>query len=138
MKKPIVLVVLVVLGFGVFLGGVAFAEQAALPAEPAPVPVDPKAEELRKTCVDAMNANPEFAKSIVLTADKQIDQRTINAQLDAAKHIAKNKQSVILAYAAMWIIATLFVVFLWRRQQALKLEILQLRKDLDAAAKEAK
>jgi hypothetical protein len=134
MKK---LIILVVLGFCVAVSGVAVAEQAALP-EPATAPVDPQADANRKACVDAMNANPEFARSIVLTADKQSDQRTIDAHVSTAKHIAKNQTHVILAYAAMWIIATLFVVFLWRRQQLLKLEILQLRKDLDAAAKESK
>jgi CcmD family protein len=41
---------------------------------------------------------------------------------------------VILAYAAMWVIAAGFVLFLWRRQQALRSEIERLRRDLDAAA----
>jgi len=84
-----------------------------------------------------MNADPAFAKSIVDTVDKQSDQRTIDAHNDAAYHVAKNEKHVIIAYAAMWAIAALFVVFLWRRQQALKTEIAQLRKDLDAAAKGA-
>ena len=111
MKKLIVLLVLVI-------GNVAIADEAA-----------------RKTCVAAMNANPEFAKSIVATADKQIDARTIAAHEQAANNIAENERHVLLAYAAMWIIAALFVVYLWRRQQALRLEIAQLRKDLDAAGK---
>ena len=82
-----------------------------------------------------MNADPEFAKSIVATVDKQIDQQTIDAHVDAPRSTSpKNEQHVIFAYAAMWIVAALFVVFLWRRQQALKAEIAQLRKDLDAAA----
>ena len=89
----------------------------------------------RQTCVDAMNADPEFARSIVVTVDKQIDAKTIKAHEDAAQHIAENETHVLLAYAAMWICAALFVVFLWRRQQALKAEIAQLRRDLDAAGK---
>jgi CcmD family protein len=40
---------------------------------------------------------------------------------------------VIYAYAAMWIIAAGFVVFLWRRQRGLEAEIEHLRRDLDAA-----
>lgn len=89
----------------------------------------------RQACTDAMNADPEFAKSIIATVDKQLDQKTIDAHTQAAAQVAENERHVILAYAAMWIIAALFVVFLWRRQQALKVEIAQLKRDLDAAAK---
>jgi len=95
----------------------------------------PDAAAKRQICVDAMNADPEFARSIVVTVDKQIDAKTIKAHEDAAQHIAENETHVLLAYAAMWICAALFVVFLWRRQQALKAEIAQLRRDLDAAGK---
>ena len=91
----------------------------------------------RKACTEAMNADPTFAKSIIETVDKQIDQKTIDAHNEAAYRIAKNEKHVIIAYAAMWIIAALFVIFLWRRQQSLKSEIAQLRRDLDAAAKES-
>lgn len=123
MTKLIFLVVLV-------LSSSAAADQVAVPAPPAAAD-----DALRKTCVDAMNADPAFAKSIAATVDKQIDQKTIDAHKDAAYHIEKNKKHVILAYAAMWVIAALFVAFLWRRQQGLKGEIDQLRKDLDAAGK---
>jgi hypothetical protein len=43
---------------------------------------------------------------------------------------------VILAYAAMWVVAALFLMFLWRRQVALRTELARLQKDLDAAIKE--
>jgi len=56
----------------------------------------------------------------------------------AALVIAKNEKHVILAYAAMWVIAAAFLMFLWRRQQALKGEIAQLKSDLDAAVKDGK
>jgi C4-dicarboxylate-specific signal transduction histidine kinase len=109
------------------LGGVAFAEGAGAPAAAA----------LRQTCVDAMNADPAFAKSIEETVDKQLEQRTLEAHQDAEHHIQKNERHVFIAYAAMWVIAALFVVFLWRRQVALQREIVGLRKDLEAAAKES-
>lgn len=127
MNKLFVLVILVI-------GNVAAAEAPASPPVPPPAP-SAETEAARKTCVAAMNANPDFAKSIVATADKQIDARTIAAHEQAAANIAENERHVLLAYAAMWIIAALFVVYLWRRQQALRLEIAQLRKDLDAAGK---
>jgi len=103
-------------------------------------PVPPAPADLRQTCVDAMNADPTFAKAIVETADKKENRTrgdiTLQAHQDAADHIAKNERHVILAYAAMWVVAALFVLFLWRRQQGLKIEIARLQKDLAAAAKE--
>jgi hypothetical protein len=96
----------------------------------------PDVSAARKACAEAMNADPEFARSIVATVDKQIDQRTIDAHTQANAFIEKNERHVLLAYGAMWIIAALFVAFLWLRQQKLRAEITQLRKDLDAAGKE--
>jgi hypothetical protein len=104
---------------------------------------------LRKTCVDAMNADPKFADAIVKTAEFQIHEQvnkdqvvkdtciieTMRAEQD---RIARNKLHVILAYGAMWLVAAGFVVFLWRRQQRLTAEIASLRRDLEAAAKDTK
>ena len=112
--KKLILVLLV--GFA----GVAYAD--ATPQEQA--------------CYDLANKDPAFAKSLLSTVDKQLDQQTIDAHNDAFHHIQKNESQVIYAYAAMWVIAAAFVVFLWRRQQALRTEIAQLRRDLAAAAKE--
>jgi hypothetical protein len=120
---------------------------------PAPAPSAPTGSEpsdggaLRKTCVDAMNANESFARSIVQTALQKeavfikamcegVD--TIKAHQEAASDIEKNKRHVIGAYAAMWVIAGLFLLYLLQRQQRLKAEIAQLRRDLDAAAKDGK
>jgi len=103
----------------------------------APVP-PPPASEARQACTKAMNEDPEFAKSIVATADKSIDQRTIDAHNAAAAQIAENERHVVYAYAAMWILAALFVGFLWYRQQMLKAELAAVRRELDAAAKDSK
>jgi len=91
----------------------------------------------KQACVDAMNKDPQFAKLVLSTVDKQIDQQTIDAHNDAFHHIQKNEAHVIYAYAAMWVLAAAFVVFLWRRQQHLRGEIAQLRSELAAAAKES-
>lgn len=117
---------------------------AAPKADPAADPVSPSpigdAAALRKICTDAMNADETFAAKIVEIADKDAAQKRL--ALDLAQHekaaaaISKNERHVIMAYAAMWIVAALFVMFLWRRQQALKGEIAQLRRDLDAASKD--
>jgi hypothetical protein len=119
------LILIVVIGFA----GIASAQTPGPPAPPS---------EAAKACADAMNADPNFAKSIVATVDKQIDQRTIDAHNMAAAQIAENERHVIYAYAAMWILAALFVGFLWYRQQMLKAELAALRRELDAATKESK
>lgn len=110
-------------------------------------PVDPAA---RKSCVDAMNADPRFADAIIRTAEMKIapdkiqreqllkDGQTIGIHEAHNAWVAKNQRHVIMAYAAMWLIAAGFVLFLWRRQQRLVGEIQQLRKDLDAATKDDK
>jgi len=87
---------------------------------------------LRKTCSDAMNKDPSFASSIIKVANED----TARMHIEAADRIARNEQHVIAAYAAMWIAAVLFLVFLWRRQQGLKGQIERLSKDLEAALKD--
>jgi ferric-dicitrate binding protein FerR (iron transport regulator) len=104
-------------------------------------PIDPaKAAELRKTCTDAMNADPAFAKGIVAVADENAqharDEATRKAHDDAEEHIAKNERHVVYAYSALWVIAAAFVIFLWLRQQKLNAEIVHLRADLAAAIKQ--
>lgn len=113
--------ILIVMG----LCGVAAAQEAQ--RSPA---------ELRQICADAMNADPTFKQAIQLSIDKQADQKVIEAHEDALHHVQKDERHVILAYAAMWIVAAGFVVFLWRRQRGLVAQIAQLRKDLEAHAKE--
>jgi hypothetical protein len=129
MKKLVLLLLLV-------LSGTALADEPAMPSERPGHPTY-NASDARKACTDAMNADPVFAQDIIATVDKQIDAKTIQAHEDASHHIQKNEKHVIYAYAAMWIVAALLVAFLWMRQQALKSEIAQLRKDLEATAKES-
>jgi hypothetical protein len=91
----------------------------------------------KQMCVDAMNADPAFAQAALATWDKTLDARTIQAHKDAFHHIQKNESQVIYAYAAMWVIAAGFLLFLWRRQQGLRGEIAQLKSELAAATKES-
>jgi len=135
---------LVVAGFaGAALAQPSTAEpappSAAAPAPPPPAAA-PAPSDARKACAEAMNADPKFAAEIVKVADekaaKQRDDDTVKAHQDAVAHVEKNERHVIYAYASMWIIAAAFVIFLWRRQLALKGEIANLRRDLDAAAHE--
>jgi hypothetical protein len=118
------------------IGSAAPPAAAAPPSEPAPPA--PAAKTPREVCAEAMNSDPTFAQSILATLGKNVDQEIVKAHQDANFHVQKNERHVILAYAALWVIAAAFVMFLWRRQQALKAEIALLRKDLEAAAKEPK
>jgi hypothetical protein len=106
-------------------------------------------------CIDAIAKDPRLAKELgdaALGADTAAKQR---AELDkeagerrsqqdretreqTTRQIALDQRQVILAYAALWVIAAGFVVFLWRKQGALKAEIASLRRELEDAAKDAK
>jgi hypothetical protein len=111
------------------------------PPEPPPTNPAPDAA-ARKACTDAMNADPTFEKTIVDIADRKAAELRLQADQEqhqkAASAVEKNQKHVIMAYAAMWIIAAGFVMFLWRRQQALRGEIAGLKADLDAAIKDGK
>jgi hypothetical protein len=124
---------------------------SAAPAPaPAPAPADPTPNPAaRKACVDAMNADPKFADSIIKVAENKLQDKmnseqvlkdlcTLRDHQQSQDDVAKNKRHVLMAYIAMWLVAVFFVLFLWKKHQALKLEIAQLRKDLDAATKDGK
>jgi hypothetical protein len=130
--KKLILIMLLVGGVAAAQGSGAASMPAPPPADPVPVPTRTPAE-LHQICADAMNADPVFAKSIVLTADKQIDEKTIKAHDDAIKKIAQEDAHVIYAYAALWVIIAVLVAFMWMRQQKLKSEIAALRRDLTKA-----
>jgi len=98
----------------------------ALPAPRSPA-------ELRQVCTNAMNADPVFPRSILVTADKQIDEKTIKAHGDAIKKIAQEEGHVIYAYAALLVLVALLVAFIWMRQQRLRTEIAALRRNLTKA-----
>ncbi len=127
--KKLALVVLVML-CGVAAADGSNGGSAATPTGNNFMPRVPEPVDNHAACVAAMNKDPEFAKSIILTADKQIDQQTIAAHEDALHHIQKNESHVIYAYAALWVIAALLLAYLFMRQQALKAEIAALRTDL--------
>jgi hypothetical protein len=121
-------------------GPAAAVPSSAGPPGPAATAPSPAAsgDAARAACTAALNADPKFAAEIIKVADDRASQQrdldTIAAHTDANLHVQKNQQHVIYAYAAMWIVAAGFVIFLWRRQEALKSEIAGLRRELDAAS----
>lgn len=115
-----------------------------MPDFPMPAGVKPT-----KVCLDEMDKDPTFANYIIKRTEKKLgdklnaeqvlkDQCTLKGHTDAQEDVARNQKHVLMAYIAMWLVAAGFVLFLWRRQQALKLEIAQLRRDLDDATKDGK
>jgi len=116
---------------------VAFAGAAFAQSNGSAAPGDARA-----ACTAAMNADPAFAAAIVKTADDKAalarDEAVLATHKEAALRVQTNEKHVIYAYAAMWIVAAGFVIFLWRRQEALKSEIAGLRRELEAAADDSK
>ena len=141
MTKSFVLLALFVPALAFAQPGSAGSASDAGSAAPVAAPAPP-APDLRKVCADAMNADPSFEKKIVEIADKKAAEERLRLDLEqhekAAAAIVKNEKHVIMAYAAMWIVAAAFLMFLWRRQQLLRGEIAQLKADLDAATKDTK
>lgn len=120
-------------------GPVATDPLPSVPTAGKPMIEGSSPAELRKLCTDAMNANPTLAQDVVAAADRGAqtvrDAGIIQAHLEAQDRVAKNQRHVIMAYIAMWLVAAGFVLFVWRRQQALKTEIESLRREL--ASKDA-
>lgn len=92
-----------------------------------------------QACIDAVTALEDY-RSTLSTVARENAAKELSAEVElqhenAAKAIAKNQKHVILAYAALWVLAAGFLLFLWRRQQALKTEIANLKRDLEAATK---
>jgi CcmD family protein len=126
------------------LAGVAAAQPPAA-GDPAPEPAG--AAELRRTCTQAMNADETFARAIIRTAiaTQRESVKTVCEDVDilqthqgAVAQVEENERHVFAAYAAMWVIAAGFLLYLLRRQQHLKAELAQLRRDLEAAAGDGK
>lgn len=92
-----------------------------------------------QACMDAIGAVADFRSAVSSLAEeraaKKLSDEVGLQHENAAKAIAKNQKHVVLAYAALWLLAAGFLLFLWRRQQALKVEIANLKRDLDAATK---
>jgi hypothetical protein len=92
-----------------------------------------------RACMDAIASFDDLRSTLSSAADtKAAEDRDASykqMQSDAAHRIAKDGKHVVLAYGALWLLAAGFLLFLWKRQQDLKTEIAQLKRDLDAASK---
>ncbi|CAN5908576.1 hypothetical protein BH11MYX2_BH11MYX2_11750 [soil metagenome] len=92
-----------------------------------------------RACMESIASFDDLRSTLSTAADtaaaKDRDASYNQMQTDAAHRIAKDDKHVVLAYGALWLLAAGFLLFLWKRQQNLMLEIAQLKRDLDAATK---
>lgn len=92
-----------------------------------------------QACMDVITGVNDF-RGAVSTLAQEREAKRLAGEVEqqhqqAAAAIAKNEKHVVMAYAALWILAAAFLLFLWRRQQHLKAEIANLKRDLETATK---
>ena len=104
------------------------------PGKPAP-PSQHSA--MRQVCEDELIKDHDWWWNLVARLRTSEHNQT-------AREITTNNRHVVMAYAAIWLLAVGFLVIMWRRQQAMKLEIARLEEQLrrvedeDAKRKAAK
>ena len=150
-------VIAVVMGIAATAGAQPNAGSGSAAPAPIMTPPPPAGGELQTQCAQLAKAEPKWFRetcTAAIQADKdwnadlfeevrkwnatQLLEQTDAAHQADAKAIATNKKHVVGAYAAMWLVAVVFLVMLWRRQQGLVTQIAQLKRDLDAALKDEK
>jgi hypothetical protein len=89
----------------------------------------PYVSEMRQQCIAEMAKD----KDIQTACKAQYSDEYHEAD---AKQVAKNHKHVVMAYAALWAIVTIFVVAMWLRQRKLTEEIARLEEELKKAAAE--
>jgi predicted secreted protein len=88
-----------------------------------------RAEALRQQCESALVADAQWRAELKQRLAAEVHQEDARAMLTNRKH-------VVMAYAALWILVTLFVVFMWMKQRDLRAEIARLEGEIRAATKE--
>ncbi|HUH02809.1 MAG TPA: hypothetical protein VML75_12510 [Kofleriaceae bacterium] len=109
--------------------GAATAQPA--PAEPTPSVAAPEKYDspMREQCMDELRKDKGWRANLK-------EELRLEVHEEEAKLIANNKQHVFMAYAALWILVVIFVVFTWRKQRLLRGEIERLQAEVKAAVKE--
>lgn len=124
----------------------------------APPAGNPRAEahakmNIQAQCEQAIVADPEWhtrlkgqlARRLLTEEPTTKPDKVLRAQLKDmlrpeihtkdANRMLRNKRHVVYAYAALWIITAVFVLFMWRRQRGLTDEIARLRSEIEAELK---
>jgi hypothetical protein len=106
------------------------AGPAAAAAQPAPVAAPDKYDSpMRPQCMDELRKDKGWRANLK-------EELRLEVHEEESKLIANNKQHVYMAYAALWILVVIFVVFTWRKQRVLRGEIERLHAEVKAAVKE--
>jgi cell division protein FtsL len=84
---------------------------------------------LRQQCAGALASDAQWRAELKQQLAAEVHQEDARAMLTNRKH-------VVMAYAALWILVTLFVVFMWMKQKDLKAEIARLEGEIRAATKD--
>lgn len=96
-------------------------------------------------CEDLGDQPPKFESRAAcrqtVAADKKMHARLKNVlrpdiHAEDGNLMARNYRHVVIAYAALWIFAVVFLVLLFLRQRALTAEITRLSAELDRALRE--
>ncbi len=108
---------------------------------------------IQAQCEEAIVADPEWhtrlkgqlARRLLTEEPITKPDKVLRAQLKDmlrpeihtkdANRMLRNKRHVVYAYAALWIITAVFVLFMWRRQRGLTDEIARLRSEIEAELK---
>lgn len=91
------------------------------------VAVEPYSSPQRDQC------EAELAKDVRWQAELR-DRLRPDIHQEDANLMLTNKRHVVMAYAALWILAVVFLVLLWLRQQRLVASMTRLQRDLEKAA----
>lgn len=81
-------------------------------------------------------AESELSKENLNWRARMKQELAVEIHQQDADLMATNRKHVIMAYAALWVLAVLFIVYMYRRQMRLREEIARLEREIRDAAKE--
>lgn len=125
------------------------AEQpsAEQPAPSAPAPAPAARDALRQQCEAAIRDDAEWRTELKENLARRLfeapqtkrdeelrDMVRYEAHKAETQRLARDKQHVIYAYGALWILTALFVLYMYTRQRTLNTEIARLRREIEEAA----
>jgi hypothetical protein len=90
------------------------------------MPAAPYQSPMRAQCEAELAKDPAWSAEIKAPLRAQVHDEEATAMM-------KNKEHVVMAYAALWILTVAFVAFMWLRQQRLIGEMARLEDDLRRA-----
>lgn len=120
------LVLMLLLSFAAPFVGASEAMAQTAPAVAAPEKYD---SPMRSKCMEELRLDKGWRANL-----KEELRNEVHAE--EATLIANNRKHVYMAYAALWIIVVIFVVFTWRKQRSLRAEIERLQAEVKSAIKE--